>query len=162
LNIKLRSRASVSRVAKILRGVRKANRCQCGTSLTLGKARAKSRTRSALTAISLPTRERFLMNAPVTLPHWVQHGAIRLSRRRNQDFCAAGRPLSTLQRSFHCCSQKVGPCPPHLPFAIVVGIGSIGWISRYSISRYSMTSVARARTDGGSASAPSSRDRPAS
>ena len=40
----------------------------------------------AVTAISLPTRERFLGTRPSALPHWVQHGAIRLSRLRNQDF----------------------------------------------------------------------------
>src|SRR5262249_30274117 len=85
-----------------------------------GKARAKSRTRSALTAISLPTRERFLVNAPVTLPHWVQHGAIRLSRSRP----AALDP----QRSFPCARRRSAHAP-HLPFALPAVIGSIGWIA---------------------------------
>jgi hypothetical protein len=49
--VAFRSGTAASSVAKILRGVRNANRCQCAASLATGKARANSRTRSALTAI---------------------------------------------------------------------------------------------------------------
>src|SRR5215472_16764593 len=43
--------------------------------------------------------------------------------------------------------------PRTLPLAILVGIGSIGWIAEVRrTSRYSMTSSARARIDGGIAS----------